>query len=1000
MTNTVIDDFSNPERQETDTWVAIYGKNNRFDHNSLLNKGNRGVTLAVKMNTEDSRENDHVIEYNYFGPRQPLGSNGGETLRVGTSHYSREYSNTVVQYNYFDDTSGELEIISSKSCGNAFRGNVFYESQGTLTMRHGHFTLVENNYFLGNRKPNTGGIRIINENQTVRNNYLYGLTGHRFRGALVIMNGVPNSPLNRYDPVVDSLMNNNIVVDSDHIQLCAGSDEERSAVPTGSSMHNNLIMGKTNLNPFTVYDDVSGISFEGNVVNEEAGVPIDRGFSKAPYSVAVNENGLRVPAQSLIDGIGFGEVRLPVTKEETGAAFYPKKDRMVAHQSGDVIPVQPGEDTIVAALAESQAGDTLLLESSGEYLLTRNAAIRHPITIKTEGDEKAVIRSEKASFFVIENGGGLELDNLWLDGAESPDQPGNNVISTSRYSMNRNYSLGVRNSRVTNLDVNHSFDFLKVYMNTFADSIEIVDTEMTNITGSILSLDKETDDLGVYNVENLTITGSSFTDIQGSVANVYRGGTDESTFGPIIVVDDNEFSNVGLGGRNKTKASLRFSWRAKAAGLELRMDRQRADRSFPHQWRTDHDDPGRRDEKDRSDSRESRRVSGEEHHVRLEPAVNQNLRVLICGTGYAGQGHAAAFKAASAEVVGIVGRTEKVAREVAVNISVPFAGTDWSQALRDCQPDIVSIGTPGGAHVEPIRAALERGCHVFCDKPLTESGDSAKTLYELALAKGVKTAFAASYRYMPEILHAKRLVASGAIGEPLEAECVSHFNLERYIPFGWSHRSEAGGGRLNNNFTHLLSIVTSVIGDKVLAVSGEVRNDMGKAPIVEGVHNFKTRRDFIPEDINDPNLEWGETDVEWSYTVLAQLESRYSAKNPVSVMFRHGGLHPRFNDDHIVFYGSEGAIYIKGHYGSGPLFLCENGNEWGEVALPADIAASMPDIDDDTQRNWTYLAREFVKDIQGFPVEPYPTFREGSHYQQIIDLLRKNDRWVDVSHLS
>jgi len=170
VTNSVIDNFSNPERTASDTWVAIYGKNNRFDHNSLLNKGNRGVTLAVKLKGEENQENGHIIEYNYFGPRQTLGSNGGETLRVGTSHFSRKYSNTVVRHNYFDRTSGELEIISSKSCGNVFDGNVFFESQGTLTMRHGHYTLVENNYFLGNRKPNTGGIRIINENQTVRNN--------------------------------------------------------------------------------------------------------------------------------------------------------------------------------------------------------------------------------------------------------------------------------------------------------------------------------------------------------------------------------------------------------------------------------------------------------------------------------------------------------------------------------------------------------------------------------------------------------------------------------------------------------------------------------------------------------------------------------------------------------------------------------------------------------------------------------------------------------------
>lgn len=558
VTNTVIDNFSNPERQDSDSWITLYGKNNQFDRNSLLNKGNRGVTLAVRMNTEASRENGHIIEYNYFGPRQTLGSNGGETLRIGTSHYSREFSNTIVRKNYFDRTSGELEIISSKSCGNEIRDNVFFESQGTLTMRHGHFTVVENNYFLGNRIPNTGGIRIINENQMVRNNYLYGLTGHRFRGALVIMNGVPNGPINRYDPVIDSLMNNNIVVDSDHIQLAAGADEERSAPPTNSSMHNNIIMSQTNLDPFTVYDDVSGISFEGNILNDDANVPIAGGFQKVPYSVSENEHGLRVPEQSLIDQIGFGEVRPPVSREETGADFYPKIDSVVKFQSGATVAVAAGTNTIIDALENSKPGDTLLLENGGEYLMTKYASIPHPVTIRAESGDKPLLQSGKVSFFVIENGGALELENVWIDGAKSPDGPGNNVISTSRYSMNRNYSFAIRDSKVTNLDVNHSFDFLKVYQNTFADSVEIVNTEMTNITGSVLSLDKELDDLGIYNGENITISGSTFTDIQGSVANIYRGGTDESTFGPIVVVADNEFSNVGLGSRNKTGASLKF----------------------------------------------------------------------------------------------------------------------------------------------------------------------------------------------------------------------------------------------------------------------------------------------------------------------------------------------------------------------------------------------------------------------------------------------------------
>ena len=558
VTNTVIDNFSNPERQDSDSWVAIYGKNNRFDRNSLMNKGNKGVTLAVRLNSEESRENNHLIEYNYFGPRQILGSNGGETLRIGVSHYSREFSNTTVRNNYFDRTSGELEVISNKSCGNVFKDNVFFESQGTLTMRHGHYTTVENNYFLGNRQPNTGGIRIINKYQTVQNNYLYGLTGYRFRSALVIMNGVPNSPLNRYDQVVDSLMNNNIVIDSDHIQLCAGSDEERSATPIGSSMHNNIIMSRTNPKPFTIYDDVSGISFQGNILNEEAEIPVASGFSTSPYAVTENSHGLRVPDQSLIDAIGFGEVKLPVTKAETGASFYSKQDRYAALQSGDTKFVEPGTDTLIEALTNSSPGAVLVLQNEGEYLLTKYAFVDHPVTIKTEAGARAIVQSEKSSFFIINNGGALELENLWLDGAESPDQPGNNVISTSRYSMNRNYSLAVRNCKVTNLDVNHSFDFLKVYRNTFANAIEIVNTEMTNITGSVLALDKETDDLGIYNAENVTIKGSQFSDIQGAIANIYRGGTDESTFGPIVIVEGNTFTNTGLGKRNKSQASLKF----------------------------------------------------------------------------------------------------------------------------------------------------------------------------------------------------------------------------------------------------------------------------------------------------------------------------------------------------------------------------------------------------------------------------------------------------------
>ena len=68
VTETVIDSFNNPERFENDSWVMMYGRHNRFDHNHLEGKKNKGVTMAVRLNTEASQENYHRIDHNYFGP--------------------------------------------------------------------------------------------------------------------------------------------------------------------------------------------------------------------------------------------------------------------------------------------------------------------------------------------------------------------------------------------------------------------------------------------------------------------------------------------------------------------------------------------------------------------------------------------------------------------------------------------------------------------------------------------------------------------------------------------------------------------------------------------------------------------------------------------------------------------------------------------------------------------------------------------------------------------
>lgn len=555
LTECVIDNYSNPERQEQDYWIAVYGKNNRIDHNHISGKRNLGVTMAVRLDSEASSENNHRIDRNYFGPRPTFGANGGETLRIGTSHYSLSNSKTLVESNFFDQCNGEHEIISNKSCQNTFRYNVFFECTGTLTMHHGNETMVDGNVFIGNGKPSTGGIRVINGQQTVINNYCVGLTGYRFRGALVVVNGVPNSPINRYFQVEDAIIKNNVFVNCDHIQLCAGSDAERSATPINSVMSDNIFYHKSKSELFTIYDDISGIKFENNINNSIVEVPIASGFQKAEMELVKDSAGFLIP-QTKARKTQFTIPAKIATKENTGVSWYPKTNIKVALNSGKVIQAAPGINTLLDVVEISEPGDIIELSSDEPYELTKSININHPLTFKTAGDKKAVILFAKNSVFEIQNLGSLSLENIKFDGEKAPDYAGNAIIRTSKYSINENYKLFINNCEFVNLDVNHSFDVIKVSRSTFADTLSILNSTFKSITGHILALDKETEDKGAYNAEYVIIRNNTFTDVQGSALRLYRGGTDESTFGPFLELDHNVFDNVGHGVRNKYKASI------------------------------------------------------------------------------------------------------------------------------------------------------------------------------------------------------------------------------------------------------------------------------------------------------------------------------------------------------------------------------------------------------------------------------------------------------------
>src|SRR5690606_35984626 len=141
--------------------------------------------------------------------------------------------------------------------------------EGSVVLRHGSKNIVQGNVFIGNEKPFTGGVRLVNPGHQVFDNVFKDLRGTGFRSAISVMNGVPNSLINRYYQVKDARVENNTFINSPAILFGTGKDAERTLSPQNVSFRNNLLVIKDTL----LYEDENkddGIRFKDNGVANSA----------------------------------------------------------------------------------------------------------------------------------------------------------------------------------------------------------------------------------------------------------------------------------------------------------------------------------------------------------------------------------------------------------------------------------------------------------------------------------------------------------------------------------------------------------------------------------------------------------------------------------------------------------------------------------------------------------------------------------------------------------
>ena len=270
ITNCAVTNDTQLTSADSSQFVSIYGARNRVDHCYTAGKTTQGTTMVVWLSNESTDQGKHQIDHNHFGPRQKLGKNGGETIRLGDSKTSMQTASCIVEHNLFEKCDGEAECISNKSCGNLYRLNTFKGVSGTLTLRHGNACTVENNTFIGDGAKGAGGVRIIGEDHTVTGNRFENLTGDDERSALCIMLGIPDSAANGYFQVKRAKVMGNTFINCKHnILIGLGGDKKATLPPLETQISGNTI--QTNKGEaFEIKCAAEGVTMKDNKTGAEA----------------------------------------------------------------------------------------------------------------------------------------------------------------------------------------------------------------------------------------------------------------------------------------------------------------------------------------------------------------------------------------------------------------------------------------------------------------------------------------------------------------------------------------------------------------------------------------------------------------------------------------------------------------------------------------------------------------------------------------------------------
>jgi predicted dehydrogenase len=226
-------------------------------------------------------------------------------------------------------------------------------------------------------------------------------------------------------------------------------------------------------------------------------------------------------------------------------------------------------------------------------------------------------------------------------------------------------------------------------------------------------------------------------------------------------------------------------------------------------------------------------------------ATKGSLAVGLIGHAFMGAAHSQAWRSAprffdlplDPTMTVVCGRDAQRAEEAAARLGWTESATDWRSVVARDDIDVIDICTPGDSHAEIAVAALGAGKHVICEKPLANTVAEAEAMVEAAErahAHGVRAMVGFTYRRVPAIALARRLVAEGRIGEVhhVRAQYLQDWIADPEAPLSWRlEKDKAGSGALGDIGAHIIDLTQFITQDRILEVSGQLTTFVKERPL-------------------------------------------------------------------------------------------------------------------------------------------------------------------------